>query len=160
MIGVRLCRFCKNTTEMILCPFSAHHIICYDANMSYSVQFSSIHSLSCVWLFVTPWTAAWQDSLSITNSWSLFKLMSITWWCHPTISSSIIPFSSCLPSFPASGSFPRSQFFASGGQSIEASASASVLPMNIQDWFPLELTDLLGVQESLKSLLQHHSSKA
>ena len=60
-----------------------------------------------------------------------------SWWCHPTISSSVIPFSSCLQSFPASGSFPMSQFFASGGQSIEASASASVLPMNIQDWFPL-----------------------
>ena len=58
-------------------------------------------------------------------------------WCHTTISSSVIPFSSCLQSFPASGSFPLSQLFASGGQSIGASASASVLPMNIQDWFPL-----------------------
>ena len=57
-------------------------------------------------------------------------------WCHPTISSSV-PFTSCLQSFPTSGSFSRSQFFASGGQSIGASASASVLPMNIQDWFPL-----------------------
>ena len=62
---------------------------------------------------------------------------SLSWWCHATISSSVIPISSCLQSFPASGSFPRSQFFASGGQSIGASASASVLPMNIQDWFPL-----------------------
>ena len=60
--------------------------------------------------------------------------------CHPTISSSVIPFSSCLLSFPASGSFLVSQFFTLGGQSIRASASASVLPMNIQDWFPLELT--------------------
>ena len=58
-------------------------------------------------------------------------------WCHPTISSSVIPFSSCLLSFPASGSFPMSWFFTSGGQSIGVSASASVLPMNIQDWFPL-----------------------
>ena len=58
-------------------------------------------------------------------------------WCHPTISSSVIPFSSCLQSFPASGSFPMSQFFTSGGQSVVVSASASVLPMNIQDWFPL-----------------------
>ena len=64
-------------------------------------------------------------------------------WCHPTISSSIIPFS-CLQSFPASGSFPRSQRFASGGQSIGVSASASVLPMNIQDWFPLGLTGLIS----------------
>ena len=60
-----------------------------------------------------------------------------TQWCHPTISSSATPFSSCLQSFPASGSFPMNQFFASGGQSIGVSASASVLPMNIQDWFPL-----------------------
>ena len=59
-------------------------------------------------------------------------------WCHPTISSSVVPFSSCLQSFPVSGSFPMSQFFTSGGQSIGVSASASVLPMNIQDWFPLE----------------------
>ena len=58
-------------------------------------------------------------------------------WCHPTISSSVVPFSSCLQSFPASGSFPMSQFFTSGGQSVVVSASASVLPMNIQDWFPL-----------------------
>ena len=63
-------------------------------------------------------------------------------WCHPTISSSVIPFSSCLQSFPASGSFPRSQFFTSGGQSIRVSASASVLQKNIQDWFPLGLTGL------------------
>ena len=62
-------------------------------------------------------------------------------WCHPTISSSVIPFSSCLQSFPASGSFPMSQFFTSGGQSIGVSASALVLPMNIQNWFPLGLTD-------------------
>jgi len=67
-------------------------------------------------------------------------------WCHPTISSSVIPFSSCLQFFPASGSFPMSQFFASGGQSIGVSASASVLPMNIQDWFPLGLTGWICLQ--------------
>ena len=64
-------------------------------------------------------------------------------WCHPTISFSIIPLSSCLQSFLASGSFPMSQFFTLGGQSIGASASGSVLPMNIQSWFPLGLTDLI-----------------
>ena len=64
----------------------------------------------------------------------------LSWWCHPTISSSIVPFSSCLQSFPASGSFPTSQFFTSGGQSIGVSALTSVLPMNIQDWFPLGWT--------------------
>ena len=67
-----------------------------------------------------------------------------SWWCHPTILSSVIPFSSCLLSFPASGSFPMSQFFSPGGQSIgaSASASASVHPMNIQDWFPLDWISL------------------
>ena len=84
-------------------------------------------------------------------------------WCHPTISSSVVPFSSCLQSFPASGSSPVSQFFASGDQSIGVSASTSVFPMNIQDWSPLgwmDWLDLLAVQGTLKSLLQHHSSKA
>ena len=66
-------------------------------------------------------------------------------WCHPAISSSVISFSSCLQSFPASGSFPMSQFFASGGQSSGASASASVLPMTIPDWFPLWLTGLISL---------------
>ena len=67
-------------------------------------------------------------------------------WCHPTISSSVVPFSSHLQSFPASGSFPMSQVFASGGQSIGISASASVLPMNIQDWFPLGWTCWISLQ--------------
>ena len=67
-------------------------------------------------------------------------------WCHPTISSSTVLFSSHLQSFPASGSFPMSQFFASGGQSTGASASASVLPMNIRDWFPWGLTDFISLQ--------------
>ena len=85
----------------------------------------------------------------------------LSWWCHPTISSSIFPFSTSFQSFPASGSFPRSQFFSSGGQSIGVSASASVLPMNIQDKFPLGLTDGSPcIQGTVKSLLQHHSSKA
>ena len=67
-------------------------------------------------------------------------------WCHPTVLSSVVPFSSCLQSFSASGSFPMSQFFASGGQCIGASASASVLPMNIQDWFPLGWTGRISLQ--------------
>ena len=70
----------------------------------------------------------------------------LSWWCHPTISSSAVPYSSCLQSFPASGSFPMSQFFTSGGQSIGVSASASVLPMNTQDWFPLGWTDWISLQ--------------
>ena len=70
----------------------------------------------------------------------------LSWWCYLTISSSVIPFSSCLQSFPASGSFLMSWLFTSGGQSIGASASASVLPVNIQCWFPLGLTGLISLQ--------------
>ena len=83
-------------------------------------------------------------------------------WCHSTISSSVVPFSSCLTSFPASGSFPVSWLFPSGGQSIGVSALASVLPMNNQGWFLLGLTGLISwqaVQGILKSLLQHRSLK-
>ena len=72
--------------------------------------------------------------------WVFSDSCPLSWWCHPTISSSVIPFSSHRQFFLASGSFPMSQFFASGGQSFGVSASASVLPMNIQDWFPLEIS--------------------
>ena len=88
-------------------------------------QFSSVQLFSRVWLFVTPWTTAYQASLSITNSQSSPKPMFVDQWCHPTISSSVIPFSSCPQSFPASGSFQMNQLFASGGQSIGVSASPS-----------------------------------
>ena len=102
---------------------------------------SSVQSLSHVRLFMTPWTALHKASQSITNSWGLLKFMSVeslmtVQQFHPQS----IPFSR-LQFFPASQSFPISQFFASGGQSIGASALTSVLPMNIQNWFPLELTD-------------------
>ena len=108
--------------------------------------FSSVQSLSCVQLFMTPWTIACQTSQSITNFWSLLKLMSIQsvmssnqfTLCHPLF----LP-PSILPSIMV---FPMSQFFASGGQSIGVSASASVLPMNIQDWFPLGLTGWMSLQ--------------
>ena len=109
-----------------------------------SFRFSSVQSLSRAQLFATPWTAPRQASLSITSSWSLLKLMSISRQCHPIISSSVVPFSSCLQSFPASRTLPMNQFFTSGGQSI--GASASVLPVNIQDWFPLGLTGLTSLQ--------------
>ena len=138
---------------------------------------------------MTLWNAARQATLSFTNSWNLFKLMSIAlqcsclenprdrgaWWaavygvtqsrtqlkqlsssssssmslsrwCHPTISSSVVLFSSCLQSFPASGSSQMSQLFTSGGQSIGVSASALVLPMNIQDWSPLGWTGWISLQ--------------
>ena len=82
-------------------------------------------------------------------------------WCHPNISSSVIPFSSCLQSFPVSGSFLMSWFFASGGQSIGASVSAAVLSMNIQDWFPLGLTGLISLEsKGLQESSPTHSSKS
>ena len=82
-------------------------------------------------------------------------------WCHQTISSSVILFSSCLQSFPGSGSFPVNQFFTSGGQSIGVSASASVLPMNTQDWFPLGLTGLISLQsKGLSRVFSNPISKA
>ena len=96
-------------------------------------KFSSAQSLSHVWLFATPWTAAHQASLSITNSQSPPKPMPIALVTPSTISSSVVPFSSCPQSFPASGSFQMSQLFTSDGQSTGVSASTSVLPMNTQD---------------------------
>ena len=74
------------------------------------------------------------------------KSCPLSQWCYPTISSSVIPFSSCFPSFPASGSFPMSQLFASGGQSVGTSASASDLPVNIHDWYPLGWTGWISLQ--------------
>ena len=86
----------------------------------------------------------------------------LSWWCHPTISSSVVLFSSCFQSFPESGCFQMSQLFTSGGQSTGASASASVLLMNIEDWFLLGWTGWISLQSRglSKSLFQHHSSKA
>ena len=119
------------------------------AGIEQRTTFSSVQLLSRVRLFVTPWTAAHQASLSITNFQSLLKPMpieSVMPSSHPTISSSVVPFSSHLQSFPVSGSFPMSQLFASGGQSFGVSASTSVLPMNIQDWFPLGWTGWIFLQ--------------
>ena len=107
---------------------------------------SSVQSFSHVQLFATPWTAACQGSLSITNSRSLHKLMSIESVMPSNhFIPSVISFS-CLQSFPASWSFPVTQFFPSVGQSIGVSASASVLPMNIEDWFPLGITGWISLQ--------------
>ena len=101
---------------------------------------------SRVWLFVTPWTAMYQASLSFTISRSLLRLISIEL---------VMPSKRLILCH-----FPMSWFFASGGQNIGASASASVLPMSIQSWFHLGLTSLISLQGTLKSLLQHHNSKA
>ena len=106
--------------------FSKWMLCC--AVLIHSVMFNSL------W---PPWTAARQASLSFTISQSFLKLMSMGLWCHPAISSSTVPFSSCPQYFPASGSFPMSQLFPLGAQSI--GASASVLPMNIQGWLTIGL---------------------
>ena len=120
------------------------------------IQFSSVRTLSRVRLFATPLTAARQSFLSTPNPQELAQTQ-IHWVSdvNPTILSSVVPFS-CLQSFPASGSFPTSQFFASGGQNIGVSASASVLSMNIQGWFPVGLTSLISLLS--KRLLRVFSS--
>ena len=107
--------------------------------------FSSVQSLSRVQLFTTPWTAARQAPCPSPAPGVHPNPCPLCWWCHPTISSSIVPFS--FPqSFPTSGSFPMSQLFTSGGQSIGTSVSASILAMNIQGWFPLGLIGLISSQ--------------
>ena len=109
------------------------------ASLSFT-QFSSVQSLSHVRLFVTPWMTASQASLSITNSWSLPKFMSIELEIQSSHLILCHPLPSYLQFFPASGSFQMSQFSASHSQSIGVSASASIFPVNIQDWFPLGWT--------------------
>ena len=96
-------------------------------------------------LSVTPWTVTRQFALSLSISWACSNSCPLIQWCHPTVSSSVAPFSSCPQSFPASWSFLVSQLFTSGGQRIAASALASVLPMNIQSWFPLGLVGLISL---------------
>ena len=107
-----------------------------------SVQFS----LSHVQLFSTPWAVVHQASRPSPTPRVYPDSCPLSWWCHPTISSSVIPFSSLPQSFPESGSFPVSQFFASGGRRIGVSASASVLPVNNQDWSPLGWTGWISLQ--------------
>ena len=108
-------------------------------------QFSAVQSLSHVWLCATPWTTACQASLSFTNSWSLLKLMYIV-LVMPSNNLILCPPFSRPRSSPASRSFQMSQLFTSGGQGIGVSASTSVLPMNIQGWFPFGLTVLISLQ--------------
>ena len=124
-----------------------------------SIVLSSAQLLSRIWLFGTPWTcqSSMDDLLSITNFQSLLKLMSIE-LVMPSNHLLCCPLSSHLQSFPASGSFQMSQFFASGVQSIGVSASASVLPMNIQDWFPLGWTGWISFQSKGLSRLSSNTT--
>ena len=153
-----ICPFILTLFYFLVFQPSANQLIIIWIFLSLDEPFHSVQFLSSVQHFVTPWTAARQASLSIINSQSLHKLMSIASVmpsnhlirCHP------------LQSSPASESFPVSQFFTSGGQSIGASASASVLPMNIQDWFPLGWTGWISLQSGglsrvfSKSTVQKH----
>ena len=113
---------------------------------------SQFHQFSCSVVSKSLWPHRLQHTRPlcpspITGDYS--NSCPLSWWCHPTISSSVIPFSSQLQSFPASGSFPMSHFFVSGGQSIGASASVFVLPVNIQDWFLLGLIGFISLVLSL-----------
>ena len=107
---------------------------------------SSVQSLSRVRLFATPWIPACRPPCPSPTPGVYSNSCPLSRWCHPAISSSVVPFSSCPQSFPASGSFPMSQLFAWGGQSIGVSASASVLPMNTQDWSPSGWTGWISLQ--------------
>ena len=130
-------------TSISVCVCVCMHVCIYsiwEVTLSIWVKISSIQLLSRVWLFVTPWITAHQASLSINNSWSSPNSCPSSRWCHPAISSSVVPFSSCPQSFPAAESFPMGQLFTWGSQSIGVSASTSDLPMNTQDWPPLEWT--------------------
>ena len=129
--------------------YSKNNILWYVKTIWYSNvsvhQFSSVHSVVS--------DSSWPHELQHTRPPSPSPTPRVhpnpcpsSWWCHPTISSSVVPFSSCPQSFPASGSFPMSQHFASGGQNIGVSASTSVLPMNIQDWSPLGWTGWISLQ--------------
>ena len=108
---------------------------------SFHPTLSSVQLLSCVWLLATPWNAAHQAPCPSSTSRACSNSCPSSRWCHPTISSSVIPFPSCLQSFPALGCFLMTQLFTAGCQSITASASASVLPINIQGWFSLGLAN-------------------
>ena len=126
-----------------------------------SVFVSSVQSFSRVQLFATPWTAACQASLSITNSWSLFKLMLLSWWCHSTISCSVVPFFS---SFNLSQHQDLLQWVSSSHQGTKIlEFQLQISPSNEYSGvisFRMNWLDLLAVQVTLKSLLQHHSWKA
>ena len=148
----RICRALHfiqlSMTFQIFMPLNIHY---FTRNLFPSVQFS--HSV----LSNSLWPQALQHARPLCpapTSRAYSNSYPSSWWCHPIILSSVIPFSH-LQSFPASGSFQMSQFFTSGGQSIRVSASASVLPVNIQDWFPLGIfrTDFLSLHLSGKFLL-------
>ena len=144
-ISGRFCILCETTggkrDQELKWFWERKSYFSFRLNVNYNVRFSSV-AQSCPTL-PDPMN---QASLSITNSQSSPKLMCIELVMHPAISSSVVPFSSCSQSLPASGSFPTRQLFASGGQSTRVSALASVVPMNTQDWSPLGWTGWISLQ--------------
>ena len=159
-----------SSPALVITPFSPHKNLLWGIKSQMNillimsrfspVQFSSVTQVVSDPLRPHGLQRARLPSLSPTLG-ACSNSCPLSWWCHPAISSSIVPFSSCLPSYPAPGSLLMNQFFISGGQSIEVSASASVLPMNIQDWFLLGLTGLILLQSKglQTAFLQPHSSK-
>ena len=134
----------------------------------YSLRSPPAREHVCIWWIAVVSDSLWPHGLQHarlpfppSTFGSFSNSCPSSWWCHPTISYSVISFSSCSESFPALGSFPVSQFFVSGGQTMAVSASTSVLPMNTQDWSPwVDWLDLLAVQGTFKSLTHHYSTKA
>ena len=141
------------------CDFFFSKSYWFERETRRSKPYVVVQSLSHVQLFATPWTAALQASLSFLSARACSDSCALSQRSHPTISS--ISFSSCLLPFPASGSFPVTLIFTSSGKISGASALLSLLPMNMQDWFPLGLTGLISLQsKGLKSLPQHHNLNA
>ena len=132
----------------LICQWTSRLLPCssYSNSATMNNGISSVHSLSRVWLFVTPWIRAWRPPCPSPTPGVYPNSCPSSRWCHPNISSSVIPFSSCLQFCPASEYFLMNQFFTSDSQNIGVSASASVLPVNIQDWFPLGWTGWISLQ--------------
>ena len=125
--GTLLSVMCQPKWEMGLGEIQFSHSVVSNSVRPHGLQHARL-------LYLSPTAGACSNSCPLS------------WWSHPTISSSVVPFSSCLQSFPESGSSPMNQLFISGGQILGVSASASVLPMNIQDWFPLGWTSWISLQ--------------
>ena len=125
---------------------SSEWMCCHWDHLKTWVSVQSVQSISRVQLFKKPWTAAHQASCSLPTARVYSNSCPLSWWCEPIISSFVVPFSSHPQSFPASGSFQMNQSLASGGQRTGVSASASVLPMNIEDWFPKGCTGWISLQ--------------
>ena len=134
LLTISMCSLEKCSDLLLIFKLDCLGVFCH------SVQFSSVQSLSRVWLFATPWITAARPPCPSPSPGVHSDSRTSSWWCHPAISSSVVPFSSCPQSLPASESFPMSWLFTWDGQSTGVSALASFLPKNTQGWSPLEWT--------------------